>query len=154
MSRTAVEAAVIAGLAATAVGLAQPATARPAEPFSYKVTYDDFSVCDEPGTLVGRVFLNSRSTGSEGGTYTATFVERTVGTFTVGDDVYRFRQASTFSEHERLDDGETSANHLIGKIRLSGSGPLAGVKLDQHIITVVDANGVERVDTYVSSFCQ
>ena len=36
-----------AGLAAAAVLQAQPANARPAEPFSYKVVYDDFTVCDE-----------------------------------------------------------------------------------------------------------
>jgi len=154
MSRTAVRCAAIAGLAATAVMQAQPATARPAQPFSYAVSYDQFSVCDEPATLVGRVFLNSRSTGSEGGPYTATFIERTTGRLTVGGDVYRYHQASRFSEHERLDDGQTSANHLIGWVRLSGSGPLAGTKLEQRINTVVDANGMTRVDTYVSSFCQ
>ena len=126
----------------------------PADLFSYKVTDDQFSVCDVPATLVGRVFLNSRSTGSEGGPYTATFIERTTGTLTVGSDVYRYHQASKFSEHERLDDGQTSANQLLGWVRLSGAGPLAGTKFEQQINTVVDANGVTRVDTYVSSFCQ
>lgn len=72
----------------------------------------------------------------------------------MGDDVYRYSQASKFSEHERLDDGQTSPNQLIGWIRLAGSGPLAGTKLQQHINAVVDANGVRRVDTCVSSFCQ
>ena len=153
MTRHTTRAAAVTGLAATALVLAQPATARPAENFSYPVSEETF-VCDATGFLDGRVFFNARSTGSEGGTYTATFVERTAGTFTVGDDVYRYHQSSKFSEHERLDDGETSANHLVGRIRLSGSGPLAGAQLEQHINTVVDANGVTRVDTYVSSFCQ
>jgi hypothetical protein len=67
--------------------------------------------------------------------------------------VYRYSQASKFSEHERLDDGETSGNQLVGWVRLAGSGPLAGTTFEQRINTVVDANGVKRVDTYVTSFC-
>lgn len=151
MSRTPLRIAAVAGLAAVAITQAQPAVARPADPFSYTVSYDDFAVCGEDASLVGRVFLNSRSTGSEGGPYTATFVERTTGQLTVGDDVYRYSQVSKFSEHE-VEDGP-SGNQLIGWIRLAGSGPLAGTRLEQHIHTVVDANGVARVDTYVSSFC-
>jgi hypothetical protein len=142
----------VAGAAAVAM-LQAPADARPATPTSYEVTDEDFFVCDAAGVLNGRVFINSRSTGSEGGPYTATFVERTVGTLTVDGVVYRYNQASKFSEHERLDDGETSANQLIGWVRLSGSGPLAGTQFQQRINTVVDANGVTRVDTFVSSFC-
>ena len=153
MSRTISRWAAVAGLAATALLQAPSATARPADPFSYRVSYDQFSVCEEPASLIGRVFLNSRSTGSEGGPYTATFIERTTGILTVGDDAYRYRQASKFSEHERLDDGQTSANQLIGSVRLAGNGPLAGTRFEQRIHTVVDANGVTRVDTYVSSFC-
>jgi len=152
MYRTASVTALMA-LAAAALLQAPAATARPADPFTYQVSYDDFAVCDEPASLVGRVFLKSRSTGSEGGPYTATFIERTTGTLTVGDDGYRYTQASMFSEHERLDDGEASANQLIGWVRLAGSGPLAGVKFQQRINTVVDATGTTRVDTYVSSFC-
>ena len=153
MPRTSLRLATVAGLATTAVLQAPPATARPADNVAYDVSYET-TVCDQPGTLDGRVFLNSRSTGSEGGTYTATFVERTTGTFTVGDDVYRYTQSSKFSEHEREDGDGASANHLIGTIRLSGNGPLAGRHLEQHINTVEDANGVTRVETSVSSFCE
>ncbi len=145
--------AVTAAVAAVAAMHAPAAHARPAMPTSYEVTDDDFFVCEAAGVLEGRVFLNSRSTGSEGGPYTATFVERTVGTLTVDGVVYRYNQASKFSEHERLDDGQASANQLIGWVRLSGNGPLAGTQFQQRINTVVDANGVTRVDTYVSSFC-
>jgi hypothetical protein len=152
MSRTRRTLAVTA-LALLAATQAPPAGARPAETFSYDVAYET-SVCDETGTLEGRVFLLARSTGSEGGTYTSTFVDRTTGTFTVGDDVYRYVQASKFSDHEQEENGDSEANHLIGWIKLGGAGPLAGTKLQQHINTVVDANGVTRVDTYVSSFCQ
>jgi hypothetical protein len=90
MSRIPVRVAGVTGLAAAALLQAQPATARPADTFSYQVSYDDFMVCDELGSLQGRVFLSSRSTGSGGGTDTSTFIERTTGTFTVGDDVYRY----------------------------------------------------------------
>lgn len=152
MFRYASAIAVVA-LAAAVIPQGPAATARPADPFTYTVSFDDFAVCDEPASLVGKVFLNSRSTGSAGGPYTATFIERTKGTLTVGDDTYRYAQASKFSEHERLDDGEASANQLIGWVRLAGSGPLAGTKFQQRINTVVDANGVTRVDTYISSFC-
>ena len=152
MNRT-TRVALTAAAAAATIANAPAADARPATPTSYQVTYDDFFICDAAGVLEGRVFLNSRSTGAEGGPYTATFVERTVGTLTVDGDVYRYTQASKFSEHERLDDGQTSANQLIGSVRLAGSGPLAGTVFEQRIITVVDANGVTRVDTFVSSFC-
>ena len=154
MSRRTLRLAAITGLTAAVLMQANPAIARPAEPFSYEVTYDDFSVCGEAASLVGRVFVSSRSTGSEGGTYTSTFIDRTSGRLTVGDDVYRYSQVSKFNEHETLDDGQTSGNQLIGWIRLAGSGPLAGTKLQQHLNTIVDANGVTRVDTRVSSFCE
>jgi hypothetical protein len=145
-------AALLAATAAALVTSAPAASARPAQPFSYEVSYDDFAVCGEPASLEGRVFGNSRSTGAESGNYTATFIDRTTGTLTVGDDTYRYHQVSHFSELEAA-DGETRTERLSGWIRLAGSGPLAGTKLEQRIHTVTDANGVQRVDTYISSFC-
>lgn len=145
-------ATLCASFVATGLGAsAAPAQARPAQPTSYPVSYDDFSVCDEPASLAGRVFLNSRSTGAESGNYTATFIERTNGQLTSGGKTYRYVSISKFSELETQD--ETRTESLRGFIRLAGSGPLAGTKLEQRIHTVTDANGVRRVDTYVSSFC-
>jgi hypothetical protein len=133
----------------------QPTTAeaRPADPFRYHVSYDDFAVCDEPASLEGTVSLLSRSTGAESGNYTSTFIERTAGTLTVGDATYRYRQSSIFSEAESLETDVSRTLRLAGVIRLSGNGPFAGVKLQQRIHVVTDANGDVRVDTYVSSFC-
>lgn len=144
--------AICALAAVSSITLATaPASARPAQPVSYPVSYDEFAICDEPASLVGRVFLSSRSTGAESGNATATFVERTNGRITSGGEVYRYLSVSTFSELETPD--ETRTESLRGFIRLAGSGPLAGTKLEQRIHTVTDANGVARVDTYVSSFC-
>jgi hypothetical protein len=145
--------AALSAVAVTGVLQAAPAEARAAEPFAYTVTYDDFAVCGQEASLVGRVFLSSRSTGAESGNYSSTFLERTAGTLTVGDDTYRYHQVSQFSELE-VPDGDSRTLRLKGWIRVVGSGPFAGTKLEQTIHTVVDANGVERVDTYVSSFCQ
>ncbi len=95
--------------------------------------------------------MNSRSTGAGSRNYTATFVERTSGTLTSGGEVYRYTSISRFSELETPD--ETRTESLRGFIRLAGSGPLAGTKLEQRLHTVTDATGVRRVDTAVSSFC-
>ena len=135
--------------------LLQPvaADARPADPFRYDVTYDDFALCEIPASLEGTVFLNSRSTGAESGTYTSTFLERTVGTLTVGEETYRYRQSSSFTKVESLETNETRTLRLAGHIRLAGSGPLAGTVLDQFIHVVTDATGETRVDTAVTSFC-
>jgi hypothetical protein len=134
----------------------QPAVAdaRPAEPFRYDVSFEDFSACDTDATLVGTVFLNSRSTGAQSGNYTSTFIERTVGTLTVGEDTYRYRQSSIFSKVESLESGDTRTLRLAGSIQLAGSGPFAGTKLEQVIHVVIDATGETRVDTSVTSFCQ
>ena len=128
------------------------AEARPADTFRYDVSYADFAVCDIPASLEGRVFVLSRSTGAESGNYTSTFIDRTIGTLTVGEDTYRYRQSSVFSELE-LEDGVSRTQRLAGHIRLSGSGPFAGVKLRQVFHVVRDATGEVRVDTRVSSFC-
>ena len=151
MLRALASAAVVAAVSGSVL---QPATAaaRPAEPVRYDVSYDDFAVCGTPASLEGRVFLLSRSTGAESGNYTSTFVERTVGTLTVGGETYRYRQSSVFSELE-LEDGVSRTQRLAGHIRLSGSGPFAGVKLRQVFHVVRDATGEVRVDTRVSSFC-
>ncbi len=142
-------------LAAVSGSVLQPVTAaaRPAEPFRYDVFYEDFAVCGTPASLEGRVFAVSRSTGAESGNYTSTFIERTVGTLTVGDETYRYRQSSAFSELEPRDTYDSRTQRLAGTIRVSGSGPLAGVKLQQRIHVVTDATGTVRVDSYVSSFC-
>ncbi|KAA1426376.1 hypothetical protein [Nocardioides antri] len=129
------------------------ASARPAEPVRYDVEYADFAVCDVPASLTGRVFLTSRSTGAEGGPYSSTFIERTVGTLTVGADRYRYNKFSKFSEVEVEPAGAVRTQQLLGRIRLAGSGPMAGTVLEQRIHVVRDANGVRRVDVYVSSFC-
>jgi hypothetical protein len=141
--------------AVTGSVLLQPATAvaRPAEPFRYDVSFDDFEVCGTPASLVGTVFLTSRSTGAESGNYTSTFIERTTGALTVGSDTYRYQQSSMFSELETLETNESRTLRLASSIRLAGPGPLAGTKLDQVIHVVVDASGHKRVDTYVSSYC-
>ena len=153
MSRVLLRSAVLAAVSSCV--LLQPGTAgaRPADPVRYDVAYEDFAVCDTDASLVGTVFLNSRSTGAESGNYTSTFLERTTGTLTVGDDTYRYRQSSTFSKVEDVESGETRTLRLAGSIRLAGSGPFAGTKFEQQIHVVTDATGVTRVDTYVSSFC-
>ena len=153
MSRTLATSALLAAVAGCALLQPTTAEARPAEPFRYDVTYDDFTVCDTPASLTGTVFLTSRSTGAESGMYTSTFLERTTGTLTVGDDTYRYRESEVFTKVESLETGATRTSRLAGSIRLSGNGPLAGVKLEQQIHRVTDATGEVRVDTYVSSFC-
>jgi hypothetical protein len=146
-------AALLAAVAGSA--LMQPATAeaRPADPFRYDISYEDFAVCDTPASLEGRVFLVARSTGAESGNYSSTFIERTVGTLTVGDTTYRYHQSSVFSELEPAGTYDSRTQRLAGSIRLAGSGPFAGVKLQQRIHLVTDATGEVRVDTSVSSFC-
>lgn len=152
MPRALTTSAVLAAVSGSLLMQPLTAEARPAEPFHYDVSYADFAVCDMPASLEGRVYLLSRSTGAESGNYTSTFVERTLGTLTVGDDTYRYRQSSAFSELE-LEDGVSRTQRLAGTIRLSGSGPFAGVKLRQVFHVVEDATGEVRVDTGVSSFC-
>ena len=154
MPRTLGRSAVLAAVAGCLLLQPAAATARPADPFRYDVAYEDFAVCGTDASLVGSVFLNSRSTGAESGTYTSTFLERTMGTLTVGDETYRYRQSSMFSKVESLETNETRTLRLAGSIQLSGSGPLAGTKLEQVIHVVTDATGMTRVDTNVSSFCQ
>ena len=153
MPRPLMTSAVLA--AVTGSILLQPATAlaRPAEPFRYDVSYSDFSVCDVPASLEGTVFLNSRSTGAESGMYSSTFIERTNGVLTVGDDTYRYLESHVFTKVESLETNETRTLRLAGSVRLAGSGPLAGTTLDQRIRVVVDATGQTRVDTSVLSFC-
>ena len=152
MRRALVTTAFLAAASGSAVMQPLTAEARPADPFRYDVSYADFAVCETPASLEGRVFLLSRSTGAESGNYTSTFVERTLGTLTVAEDTYRYRQSSVFSELE-LEDAVSRTQRLAGTIRLSGSGPFAGVKLRQVFHVVRDATGEVRVDTRVSSFC-
>jgi hypothetical protein len=153
MLRALTTSALLAAVSGSVLLPAVTAQARPAEPFRYDVTYDDFAICDTPASLQGRVFLVSRSTGAESGNYSSTFIERTVGTLTVGDDTYRYKQSSVFSELEPADSYDSRTQRLAGSVRVSGNGPFAGVKLRQVIHLVTDATGEVRVDTYVSSFC-
>ena len=153
MPRALAASALLAVVSGSGLLQATTAEARPAETVRYDVSYEDFAVCETPASLEGRVFLVSRSTGAASGNYTSTFLERTVGSLTVGEDTYRYRQSSAFSELEPRETYDSRTQRLAGTVRLSGRGPLAGVALKQRIHVVTDATGEVRVDTYVSSFC-
>lgn len=153
MRRTIALSTAVVSLGLAAMSAAAPASAGPADPMRYDVQYDDFAICDVPASLTGRVFLNSRSTHSGSGSYGSTFVERTTGALVSGGDRYRYSSFSKFSELETNPAGDVRTQQLIGKVRLAGPGPLAGTVFQQRIHVVRDANGVKRVDTYVSSFC-
>src|SRR5215210_2421338 len=116
MSRAVTASALAAAVCGSV--LLQPATAeaRPAEAFRYDVSYEDFAVCDIPASLDGRVFLVSRSTGATGGNDTSTFIERTVGTLTVGEERYRYKQSNLFTELEPRDSYDSRTLRLAGSI--------------------------------------